>query len=310
MSGSDAARPDSERAQRHQMPVRRRWWLHVLLFVITFVTSTAFGYALTRSFAQGRPVSDAFIETSYRRLLFGDHAIWSGAIYSIPVLLILMAHEMGHFVACQRWRVDATLPYFLPFPTLGTLGAFIRISTPIYYRRSLFDIGVAGPIAGFIALVPFLITGVGMSKVVAPVHPPGSLLFGTPLLLRGFEWIYFPGIPAERILLHPVAMAAWVGLLATSVNLLPASQLDGGHILYALGGERTHKIVTLIAVAIVALLGRFYLAWLFWALLMFLFRRHPLIYDRESLGTRRMTIAALALLLLIASMVVVPVEAA
>ncbi len=296
MSGSDAARP------------RRRWWLHVLLFLITFVTTTAFGYALARSFAAGQPVSDAFIETSYRRLLFGDHAIWSGVIYSIPVLFILMAHEMGHFVASQRWRVEATLPYFLPFPALGTLGAFIRISSPIYYRRTLFDIGISGPIAGFVALLPFLFAGVWMSRVVPAVHPAGSLLFGTPLLLRGLEIVHFPGIPPDRILLHPIAMAAWVGLLATSINLLPASQLDGGHILYALTRERIHKIVTLVMVAVMALFGRFYLAWLFWALLIFLFRRHPLVYDREPLGPGRVALGALAVIVLIVSMVVVPVE--
>jgi membrane-associated protease RseP (regulator of RpoE activity) len=288
--------------------MRWRWWLHILLLLLTFLTTTAFGYALTSSFAVSRPVADVFIERSYYRLLFGDHAIWAGTIYSVPVLFILMAHEMGHFVACQRWRVDATLPYFLPFPALGTLGAFIRISSPIYYRRSLFDIGISGPIAGFVALLPFLTAGVWMSKVVPPVHATGSLLFGTPLLLRGFEWIYFPGIPPDRILLHPVAMAAWVGLLATSINLLPASQLDGGHILYALGSERAHRITTLVGVAVMALLGRFYLAWLLWALLMFLFRRHPLIYDRASLGTGRLTVGALAVLLLILSFVVIPVE--
>ena len=301
--------PGSERAQQHK-PARWGWSLHLLLFLLTFVTTTAFGYALSRSFADGRPVSDVFIESSYRRLLFGDHTIWAGTIYSVPVLLILMAHEMGHFVACQRWRVDATLPYFLPFPALGTLGAFIRISSPIYYRRSLFDVGVSGPLAGFIVLLPFLGAGVWMSRVVPAVHTAGSLIFGTPLLLRAFEWIHFPGVPPERILLHPIAMAAWVGLLATSINLLPASQLDGGHILYALGSERAHKIVTLMVVAVVAVLGRFYLAWLLWALLMFLFRRHPLIYDRESLGAGRVAIGALAWLLLIVSMVVVPVEIA
>src|ERR1700751_3490590 len=119
MRSSDTARPS------------RRWWLHVLLLLLTFVTTTTFGYALTASFASRRPLTDVFAESAYQRLFFGDHFIWSGAMYSIPVLLILISHELGHFFACRRWQVEATLPFFLPSPTLlGTLGAFIRIPSP------------------------------------------------------------------------------------------------------------------------------------------------------------------------------------
>lgn len=298
MRGSDAGQP------------RRRWWLHILLFALTFVSTTAFGHALLSSFAAGKPLDELFIIGSYRTLLVGTHAIWPGTIYSIPVLLILFSHEMGHYIACRIWRVDATLPFFLPSPTLlGTLGAFIRIPSPIYSRRGLFDIGISGPIAGFVVLLPVLAAGVWLSRVVPGANAAGSLVFGTPLLLRLFEAIRFPGIPVQSISLHPVAMAAWAGLLATAVNLLPAGQLDGGHIVYALGGERAHKIVSRLVMLVLAGLGFFWPAWWLWAVLLFFFRRHPLIYDQAPLGRRRTTLAALALAILIVSLAVVPVEA-
>lgn len=283
---------------------RRRWWLHVLLFLLTFVTTTAFGYALRLSFSVGHSLDYVFIIDSYRRLFVGDHRIWSGAIYSVPVLAILLAHEFGHFIACQRWDVDATLPFFLPSPTLlGTLGAFIRIPAPIYNRRSLFDIGVSGPIAGFVVLLPFLAVGVWMSHVSPGANSNDSLIFGTPLLMRMFESVRFPHVEPVNIALHPVAVAAWAGLLATSINLLPAGQLDGGHILYAVGGTRTHRIASFLVIALLVLLAILISYWasLVWAVLLFFFRRHPLIYDNESLGKPRLAIAGLALAILVLS---------
>ena len=266
----------------------RRWWLHLLLFALTLISTTAFGFGLVGSFAARQSLDELFVVDSYRRLLFGDHAIWSGTIYAIPVLFILMAHEMGHYIACRFWRVDATLPFFLPSPTLlGTLGAFIRIPAPIYSRRGLFDIGVFGPIVGFVVLLPFLAIGVWMSRVVPGVNASGSLIFGTPLLMRAFEAVRFPGIAEQNILLHPVAMAAWAGLLATAVNLLPAGQLDGGHIVYAVGGEFAHKIVSRTVTVVLGGLGFFWWGWWLWAVLLFFFRRHPLIYDQAPLGPRR-----------------------
>jgi membrane-associated protease RseP (regulator of RpoE activity) len=287
----------------------RRWWLHILLLLLTFVTTTAFGYALALSFIGHQPLNEGFAESGYRRLLFGDHAIWSGVVYSVPVLLILVAHELGHFVACQRWNVDASLPFFLPSPTLlGTMGAFIRIPSPIYNRRSLFDIGVSGPIAGFCVLLPFLAVGVWMSRVVPGVNAHASLVFGTPMLMRFFEWLRFPNVAPQNIALHPVAMAAWAGLLATAINLLPAGQLDGGHILYAMGGERAHKFASALVVVVLFLLGFLYWPWWIWAALMFFFRRHPLIYDRAPLGNRRLAIGVFAIALFVISLAVVPVE--
>jgi membrane-associated protease RseP (regulator of RpoE activity) len=220
------------------------------------------------------------------------------------VLSILLAHEFGHFIACQRWGVNATLPFFLPSPTLlGTLGAFIRIPAPIYNRRSLFDIGVSGPIAGFVVLVPFLAVGVWMSHVVPSANSNDSLIFGTPLLMRVFESVRFPHVEPVNIALHPVAVAAWAGLLATSINLLPAGQLDGGHILYAVGGARTHRLASFAVIVLLVLLAFLISYWpsLIWAVLLFFFRRHPLVYDNESLGKPRLAISALALGILVLS---------
>ncbi len=288
----------------------QRWWLHVLLLLLTFVSTTCFGFALTRSFRYLRPLDDVLLLNSYQTLFSGNHRIWSGALYSLPVLLILVAHEMGHYVACRRTRVAASLPYFLPSPfLLGTFGAFIRIPTPIYSRRNLFDIGVSGPIAGAVVLLPFLVAGVWMSRVVVPVlHSPESLVFGTPLLMRAVELVRFPGTAPQNIAVHPVAMAAWAGLLATSLNLLPVGQLDGGHIVYAVGGQRMHKRVSIATIGALALMGFICHAWWVWGVLLFFFRHHPLVYDQAPLGRKRLAIGGTALGLLLLSLALVPVD--
>lgn len=287
----------------------RRWWLHVLLLLLTLLTTTTFGFALSESYSASRPLSEESLARGYFYLVHGASGLWTGAAYSIPLLLILLAHEFGHYFTCQKWGVHATLPFFAPSPTLlGTFGAFIWVRSPICNRRSLFDIGVSGPIAGFIVLVPFLIAGVWMSRVVHGIDRYGPFVFGTPLLLRTFERLRFPGVSSANISLHPMAMAAWAGLLATAINLLPIGQLDGGHILYAVLGERGHRLVSLAFIAVLALLGFFYWPWWVWAGVMFFLRRHPLIYDREPLGRKRAATAAAALLLFLFSMSIVPVE--
>ena len=246
----------------------------------------------------------------YIRLYHLDRRVLEGLYFSVPLLAILLSHEFGHYVACLRSRVDASLPFFLPSPLLlGTCGAFIRIRSPIYSRKSLFDIGVSGPIAGFIVLLPVLFAGVSMSRVSHFVAP-GSIAFGTPLILRIAEWICLNGTPASRILLHPVAMAAWAGLLATAMNLLPMGQLDGGHILYAAFGERWHRIISLTLIVALVLLGFVYRAWWLWAALMFFFgRRHPLVYDQTPLTGWRAALAICAFVIFVLSIAIVPVSA-
>jgi membrane-associated protease RseP (regulator of RpoE activity) len=301
---------ESAREQAWPAPVPRRWWVNILLFVLTLLTSTAFGFALTQSFAAGHPLDADLIFEGYIRFVHGDLRVWSGLQFSAPLLFILLAHEFGHYVECVHWRVDASLPYFLPSPTLfGTLGAFIRIRSPIYTRKGLFDIGVSGPIAGFVVLVPVLIAGVGASRVMPHLVARGPFVFGTPLLMLVIERLFFHGVASADILLSPMAMAAWGGLLATAFNLLPMGQLDGGHILYAVWGERVHRIVSTCLVAALGVLGFFYWPWWIWAVLMLFFgRRHPLVYDRTPLSSRRIALSVAALIIFVLSISVVPVR--
>jgi hypothetical protein len=292
------------------------WWLNALLFALTLVTTTIFGAALAESFAAARAFDLDLLWENYLRFFHGtvnhgDVSLWVGLGFSGPLLLILLAHEFGHFIACRRWRVDASLPYFIPSPSLfGTWGAFIRIRSPIYSRRGLFDIGISGPIAGVVMLAPFLAAGVLLSRELPPGAAPQSLVLGTPLALRLLEWIRFGSVEPSRILLHPMAVAGWAGLLATAMNLLPIGQLDGGHILYAAAGERWHRIVSRASVAVLALLGFLYWPWWIWAvLLFFLFRRHPLVYDERALPAGRGVLCAVAVLLFLLSLSIVPIRA-
>ncbi|HUE05540.1 MAG TPA: site-2 protease family protein, partial [Bryobacteraceae bacterium] len=219
------------------------------------------------------------------------------------------------------YGVDASLPYFIPAPTLmGTFGAFIRIRSAIYSKRVLFDIVVAGPLAGFVFLLPALAVGVAFSKVIPGIAHQGDIQFGTPGLLWILQKAIFPGVPAADIYLHPVARAAWIGILATALNLLPIGQLDGGHILYALVGDR-HKLLSKIFIAALIPLGfRWWLFarilgvpvsvwWLWAAVLFFLARRHPVIVDPSSLSTGRKWLALAALIAFVLCFTVEPVVA-
>ena len=221
-----------------------------------------------------------------------------------------MAHEFGHYLTARYYHVDATLPFFLPAPTLiGTLGAVIRIRSAILSKRILFDIGIAGPLAGFAVLIWPLAVGVSMSKIVPGVGTSGDLIFGTPLILRLFEMIQFPGVPVSNIYLHPVARAAWVGLLATALNLLPIGQLDGGHILYAFLGERT-RLLSRIFVGLLVPMGLFFTySWLVWAVLLFFFgMRHPSIVDPVPVGRTRAWLGFAALVMFLLSFTAAPIR--
>ncbi|MBV9227101.1 MAG: site-2 protease family protein [Acidobacteriaceae bacterium] len=285
-------------------------WLNVLLFLLTLLSTTVFGFAFAWSFHQGHGLNDENLLKGYELLLSGSEKIWTGLAYSLPLLLILLFHEFGHYFTCRRWKVKATLPYFVPSPTLlGTLGAFISIRSPIYRRRTLFDIGISGPVAGFVVLIPLLFIGVWNSRLCPSAGAHSVFSFGAPLLLRILEAWRFPGVSPHNICLHPMAMAAWAGLLATAINLLPVGQLDGGHILYATLGARGYEIVSRITVGLLGVAGFFYWPWWIWAVGMFFFRRrHPLIHDAESLGKRRRLLAVAAVLLFLLSFSIVPVR--
>ncbi len=309
----DRVPPEPQRAWPEDGPqVARRslpglWWLSLLLLVSTGVTTTIFGSALAFSFAQGRPFNQQDLIDSFLAFLHGGKGLSRGLVFSLPLLLILMAHEMGHYVVCLRRGIAATLPYFLPSPTLfGTLGAFIRIKTPIYTRRDLFDVGSAGPFAGFILLLPFLVAGVWASHPLA-ASSDEAILIGTPLGLRALELLRFGVAGSSHILLHPMAVAALAGMLMTALNLLPLGQLDGGHVVYAVFGERWHRIISTGMVALLVVMGKFYWPWWIWAVVMFfLGRRHPLVFDDHPPGTSRRWLAAATLAIFILSVSLAP----
>lgn len=286
-----------------------RYWLHVLLFVLTLLTTTAVGARLAYNFEHNRPLlfEEDFFGTI--EILGNPASLANGLPFSLTLLSILLAHEMGHYLACLHYGINASLPYFLPAPTLiGTLGAFIRIRSPICFRRQLFDIGIAGPIAGFVFVIPALAIGLAYSKVIPGIVPQGDLIFSTPWILRGLEVLILPGASPEDIYLHPVARAAWVGVFATALNLLPIGQLDGGHILYSFIGE-WHRPLSKLFIVLLIPMGFFYSwSWLIWAGLLVLFgMRHPKIYDNAPMGRGRMKLGFLALIMLLLCFTVVPV---
>ena len=281
---------------------RERYWLHALLLLLTFFTTTTVGARLAYNFDRNRP---AFLEddmigvlSAFTHTLTHPLDLLHGLPFSLTLLTILMAHEMGHYLTCRYYKIDASLPYFLPAPSLiGTLGAFIRIRSAIYYKRQLFDVGIAGPIAGFVFVIPALAIGLAFSKVIPGIAAQGDLVFSAPGILRLFEALIFPGVPVADIYLHPIARAAWVGIFATALNLLPIGQLDGGHILYSFIGER-HRLLSKIFVAALVPMGYFSISWVFWAVLLFFFGlKHPRIYDGAEMGSGRMKLGWLALVM-------------
>src|ERR1700693_1441323 len=199
-----------------------RWAVHWLLLGLTFLTTTIVGVVLTQSFENNRPLDlDQYVSV-FAVIGARPLVLLEGLAFSVTLMSILLAHELGHYFVCLYYGIDASLPYFLPFPSpIGTLGAFIRIRSPIYTRQALFDVGIAGPLAGFVVLVPALIIGIAESKVIPGIAQRGELIFGIPAIQRIFEWIIFPHVRSADILLHPIARAAWVGILATALNLLP-----------------------------------------------------------------------------------------
>jgi len=292
---SASAAPTSPRLARRPLPPS----VNLAFFLLTVVTTVVAGALLT--------LGDYSFKTAFDVLL--TPSLWSlGASYSFSLILILGAHEMGHYVACRIYGIDATLPFFIPAPTpIGTFGAVIRIRSPFRSRRALFDVGVAGPIAGFVVSLPVLWWGLAHSRVV-PYHPrPGDIAWSSCLLLDLAYSFFFPDVGAgETLSLHPVLVATWVGLLATFLNLLPVGQLDGGHVLYALS-RRAHRPVSMAVIVMLIsagmLFGGYHLI-LFGVLWAILGPRHPPVMDEsESLGPGRVLIAVVALAIFVLSFI-------
>lgn len=301
---------------------RDRLWLHYLLFVLTLASTTLTGADLFAVFsvdfnqllAMSEPESRAWVTSLASSPSYYVNGLW----YSVTVLAILGCHEMGHYVASLRYGVDVTRPFFIPAPfTLaGTLGAFIRIRSRIPSKVALFDIGIAGPIAGFLVTVPALFIGLWMSRVVQLPDDPSSLFeLGEPLLFQFAAWLTWGSIPAgHTISMHPVAFAAWFGLLATALNLFPISQLDGGHISYAVLGRRS-TWVTYVMIGVAVGLTFVSLSWIAWTVLLVIMiailgPHHPPTCDEdEPIDTPRLVLAGVALLMLIVCFTPAPIGA-
>jgi membrane-associated protease RseP (regulator of RpoE activity) len=235
--------------------------------------------------------------------------------FSTSLLFILISHELGHYIACRIYRVDATLPYFIPTPPMvgpaGTFGAFIKILSPMPSRKAVFDIGVAGPIAGFIALIPVLIIGLITSPILQNFY--FGIEFSKPLLVSLLEAII--GIHMQPGIGNPFYFAAWVGLLVTALNLIPSGQLDGGHAIYAVLGSTVHRWTGRVAFVVMAALSiaGFYFfgspsGFLIAILLGVMMRiKHPRPYDETPLDNMRRLIAILVLLIFTLSFVPFPI---
>ena len=295
------------------VPRRRDWthrlWLHLLLFGLTFFTTTALGARLAFNFTHNLPAFDLEHDLDVFLQVFRHPSLLlAGLPYSLTLLLILTAHEFGHWFACVYHNISASLPYFLPAPTfIGTFGAFIRFRSAVKGRKELFDVGVAGPLAGFVFTIPALGIGLALSKVVPGIGAQGEMQFGTPLVIRLVEMWLFPGVPVQDIYLHPVARAAWVGLLATALNLLPVGQLDGGHIVYACYGEG-HRRISLAVVILMIPLGFVYWPWWVWAAVLFILgRRHFSVFDNTDVGDARWKLLVVAVVIFALSFIPAPV---
>jgi len=305
--------PSSAPRRRASFFAKDRPWINVVLFILTLGTAFLVGssWGLNYLYA-GQIASDPGFRLDASGLFGDPRLIGLSVLYAVVLMAILLAHEMGHYLACRRYGLSATLPFFIPAPTLiGTLGAFIKIRTPITLKRRLFDIGAAGPLAGFILAVPALLIGLALSKIVPSIPREEAIVFGEPLLLRLGGLLFFKQAgPGMDVIFHPIAFAGWVGMLVTSLNLIPLGQLDGGHIAYAVFGSKS-RAATKIVMGMLALAGIFFWAgWMIWFLILLVMGlRHPRVFDEdEPLGKKRTMIAVLIAIIFILSFIPAPIQ--
>ncbi|MCC6132479.1 MAG: site-2 protease family protein [Acidobacteria bacterium] len=283
---------------------RERWWLHALLFLLTLATTTwmGMGFALNYRPSLLPPGADVL---DLRGLLLGALS------FSIPVLSILFAHEMGHYLACRYYGIDASPPYFIPFPSLaGTMGAFIRIREPFRDKRELFDVGIGGPIAGFVVALPVAAYGILHTKVNLLQPAAGTLVFHYPLAITALQKLLIGHtFSSLDVVEHPALVAGWFGLFVTAMNLLPIGQLDGGHVLYAVAGKR-HRLFKWPFLAALAVMGLYFKGWWVLAVLLLIVGlKHPPLMDEDApLDRGRLLVAAFAVFMFIVSFVPMPLE--
>jgi len=296
-------------------PSKKSLALAIALFFVTLCTCLVAGTQFAVSFSRGQVASvDEFLH-DFTLLYRHPSALASGLSFALTLLTILLAHELGHFFACRYHHIRATYPFFIPFPSfIGTFGAFILMRSPIRTNRALFDVGASGPLVGFVFAVPALLYGVLHSKIVLELANPNlannDVLFGAPLLLRLLDALFHPGVNPNLLLLPPVGRAAWVGLFATSLNLLPTGQLDGGHILRSIS-PRAHKYLSWLLPALLVALGFFghWPGWYVWAVLLLgvRFLRVPPVYDPVPLDPNRLFGAFLTLLVFLLTFMPAPI---
>jgi len=294
-------------------PSRKMLILACILFFLTLCTCLVAGTQFANAYAQNQAFSSDEFLRSFTLFYKNPLGLAVGFPFAFTLLTILLTHELGHFFACRYHHIRATYPFFVPFPNLtGTFGAFILIRSPIRTNRALFDVGASGPLVGFVFAVPALIYGVLHAKPVPGLADPANaeLIYGTPLLLRLLDALLHPGISPDALLLPPVGRAAWVGLLLTSLNLVPVAQLDGGHILRSLN-PRLHRYSSFLMPTVFLLLGflGFWVGWYFWGVLILVmqFLRVPPIYDPTPLDPGRRWGALLALLVFLLSFMPAPI---
>jgi membrane-associated protease RseP (regulator of RpoE activity) len=238
--------------------------------------------------------------------------IMTGVPFSFALLFILLSHEMGHYFVSKRHNIEATLPYFIPAPTfIGTFGAIIKMRSPVTNKKALLDVGAAGPLAGLIVTIPIIIIGLKLSEVhLVEASLEGGFTLGTSLLLEFLTRMIFGNLPENyQIIIHPLGFAGWIGLLITSLNLIPVGQLDGGHIAYAVCGRKTKIISRAVLIAMLGLGVWWSRMWLFWALilLVLLGTKHPPPVDFDSpLDTKRKVMGGLMLFIFIVTFIPVP----
>lgn len=312
-------------------PARRepkRWpWVHAVLFAATLLTTLAAG-ALMAGFDPFRTevLLLGRVEVPYPSTI-DWRTLFLGAPFAIPFLSVLLAHEMGHYLAAKTHRVRATLPYFVPFPPylsiIGTIGAFIRLMGPTVRRRVLFDVGSAGPIASFVVSLPLLAVGMALSHATpgsASLATPFAIRFwgdtiwlGNGLLIHVLATLFGPApVGGALILLHPLALVGWLGLFVTALNLLPLGQLDGGHIIYALA-PRWHGLAAKAFLACLIPLGLLWRGWWAWAVIILVVNRgrvgHPSVIQQEAeIGPTRRALGWLLIAMFFLTFVPVPLH--
>ncbi|MGQ9471248.1 MAG: site-2 protease family protein [Candidatus Aminicenantales bacterium] len=293
-------------------PKKNLVWLNLILFILTVFSTFLVGISWSASFELVEDMVALPAETIDLDVWSNPRLLLLSGVYVFVLLGILIGHELGHYLTCRRHGLEATLPFFIPAPTLvGTLGAFIKIRSPVTRKSQLFDIGVAGPVTGFFLALPALIYGLANSKIVPALPQEGTIYFGEPLLLKALERLLLGPISGRYdIVLHPVGFAGWVGILVTAFNLFPIGQLDGGHIAYALLGRRS-KQLSKVVLAFFLLLGVFlWMGWVIWAvIILVLGLKHPLVTDEsEPLSPGRQKLAWLAILIFVLSFIPNPIK--